>query len=449
MAPWTQAPDPTTPNVWTGRCDATDTLTPATPATPNDFSAQDDIAILEGWEMPETYMNLGDQSIWNTDGGITGSPFARSTTVRSGGVTAQYSLQVSISPTVGGSLRTSLKPSVARNFQYARAYIYISSFTNTNGSARDFHMLGWTDSTGHRSTGGLRFPAGAGSAPRLLVGSPLLGLSTIGTVDLSTLTWYRFELVTERVSGGGFGQVNTLKVYLGDTATLVESLVLSTSGVAMGGFFFQGLPGTANTGNALVVLFDDVRAYTRHPSIPVSAVGGPLAGAGGVWMMYPKAASLSEWTPLSGTNFSNVDEFPLVVFDDDTSYISSAGALALIDTYTLNFYPNTIPASGLIKAVNVRARLKKVSGASSPTVSALYVDGNAVIYTGATGTVSDTSAYRNYPGAASQTNIYLEYATGLDTDLKDLQKIGIKRLVGVPTETIRCTSVWGYMDIQP
>jgi hypothetical protein len=64
-----------------------------------------------------------------------------------------------------------------------------------------------------------------------------------------------------------------------------------------------------------------------------------------VQCLFPDGAGASSgWTPLSGTNFSNVDDS---VPDNDTTYVST-GAAGTIDTYSMQ---NLAATTGSVKAV--------------------------------------------------------------------------------------------------
>lgn len=103
-----------------------------------------------------------------------------------------------------------------------------------------------------------------------------------------------------------------------------------------------------------------------------------------VQTLYPNAAgNNSQWTPLSGDNYTNVDES---VSDNDTSYVyaSSAGT---IDTYE---YDSMTAVSGVVHGIqhNIWAR-KAMSGSVSV---APVTRPNATDYTGESQTVASTYA---------------------------------------------------------
>jgi hypothetical protein len=434
-----QASDPVNDNDWEGACDQTDLTVDTEPPQLPDNTLEDDVIFLEGWEMDDDYVDGTTVGSW-TRQMFGGTPFSISTNIRNAGVTAQNSLKCVCDSSNGGFLRSNYKVT-GRTAQYLRVYVQVESFTNTNGSARYVNFMGWTDATGHRSHVAFLFPATLASTPRFAIGQNVLtgGVFVDGTTPLVLGTWYRIELITERITTG---QTSTAKIYLGDTSTLFETLTVTTGGNALGGFAFAGCDAT-HSGNAITSYQDDIRCETSTPTVPAAAIVAPLYGAGGVFPIYPFAASLSAWTPLSSTNFSNVDEFPLV-FDDDTTYISSTGTAQLRDTYVIRPY-DTVP-TGLVKAVDIRTRTKNVSGTSA-NLRAIYVDFDATVNLGPQTTAS-TGSYTQYPREGSVPHLYLIYPNGVSTVLVNNQKIGIQRDASGPTSEARATAIWGYMDIQ-
>lgn len=437
--PWTQATDPSG-DVWTGRCNQLDRLTMQEPQEPADFDSSyvTDVHLMDGFEYPVAIYNGSNEALW--DATVEGAGGASIVAARSTTLTAGNALQIA-STTVDGLTLQNFDSGTTPTFQYYRIYFKIVSFTNTNGSERTYNIGGWTDNTGHRSTIVIVLPALAGSNPKIGVGQNQSGSpTTVGTVSLSTGTWYRGELTTESLSGGG-GMTSMVKLYLGDTTTLVDSVSINSVSLAMGGYPFIAVA-SSNTGNAITVAFDDLRVQSSHRTEAAAATGLPLYGPGGIWNMYPSSESTSEWTPLTGTdNSAMVDEFPAAVFDDDTTYNTSAGTSALIDTYGVSFFPSgTFPsASMFIKAVSTRIRYKNPSG-SSPTVNAVYVDPSEVTFLGSDAVMSGS----NYEVLSYS---FLIYPTGQPVEFANLQGVGIKRVAGAFSTTIRCTSCWGLMDI--
>ena len=102
------------------------------------------------------------------------------------------------------------------------------------------------------------------------------------------------------------------------------------------------------------------------------------------------AGTFSQWTPLSGTNASNIDETPP---NDDTDYVQASSS-GLKDTYA--FGGSIVPSTDTSPLmVNVKARLKNAD-AGSINVQGVAYNGSA---TGTATTKQALSAYQmnHYP----------------------------------------------------
>jgi len=435
--PWTQASNPVNTNQWLGDCSQLDLFTVTVPVQPGDsgftpVSAYDtnNIHFMDGFEYPSAYYTT-DGSLW--DG--VGSPATNgsiSTDVRDTALTAGHSLQIVSTASAGVYYGHPTKP-LSPTYQYLRVYVKVVSATNANGSLRAYTICGWNDNTGFRSTAKIVFPAAGGtSALKFGVEHPVFSAQTTGTANITIGTWYRIELITERTSTS---YTTTANIYVGDSSTVFDTIAVSGSGVAMGGFPFIACESGA-AGNALTLRFDDLRVQTALDTIPTAAVNSPKFGPGGIWALYPSGVNTTEWTPLSGTNWSNVDEFPLATFDDDTSYISDANTTSKTDIYDVSVTPNTLPNHMYIKAAMVRARYKNTAG--TPSVRTVYQDGLGTNYLGSQDVAGGTYESSSYS--------FLMYPTGLPTELVGVQGIGINHVASAAS-TVRCTSSWGLIDV--
>ena len=446
--PWSVAAEPT--GTWTGNCNQLDLheLIPEVPVDPGDFevvSAYDegDLHVLEGFELPDAAVAEGATSVYSVAKEV-GSTYgiSLSTTNRGSTITGGHSLRIVSDTTHSGTLSMG-KGFLSPSYQYFRVYVYVESYTNGNGSLRLSRVGGWVDSTGYRSAINFVFPAAGGLKWGISNDVPGVEGGATGTTSISIETWYRLELVTE--SGSGLGMQHTLYVYLDDTDTLVETLTFSSVGIAAGGFAGVGT-GTTNTGNAITYLVDDVRIQTSHATLAAFAAG-PVYGPGGIWMMYPTSGTTeeTEWTPLSGSNYANVDDLPTAAPDDDTSYVGSSGAVELNDVYRVAFHPDTVPDAKYIKAVYVNCRSKNVSGSAATTYT-LYRDVLETFYAGKASEY-DSGSYITWPGSSLGPYLFMQYTTGLRTELKAEQRIGVRRPTGSATSASRVTTVWGAMDV--
>ena len=103
-----------------------------------------------------------------------------------------------------------------------------------------------------------------------------------------------------------------------------------------------------------------------------------------VQVTVPAANSAVQWTPLAGSNFSEVNELPV---DGDTSYVytSTAGQQ---DLYTVGSLTGT-PSS--IKAVQIRTCMRKTD--ASAHTAASVISSSATVQQGATQSLSSTYQY--------------------------------------------------------
>lgn len=448
MTTWTQASDPVNTNQWSGNCNNLDLFIPTIPETPIGWelnSSGTDAFVLEGFEYPIEYYNGTSTSIWAYGGvGVTN---ALSTDVRSTTDTGGHCLQTNVSTTVNNYLVSNYKPTGVvpagtSRVGYFRLYFKITAWNNIGGFNRTAWLYGWTDSSGVRSAAELVWPSGVGALPKLAVGCGVPGLSgeTFGTQTYSLDTWYRLELLTEQTT---IGQFNTLRSFLGDSNTIIETIQYHSGGGASGGFFFMGpLAVSGGVGNSATILLDDVRIQDGYQTTPDTAQLTLFKGAGGIWCMYPKNNSAVEWTPLSGNNYTNVDEFPVLAWDDGTTYVGATGSSELTDVYGVKFYPEAnfpTTATKSIKAVQTRFASATISG-TTREIEALYGDVFGTLWVGNHATPTG-STYK----AGGFT--FLEYSDPLPCPFAPEQALGINFTASGVATSMRVTSVWGLMDI--
>lgn len=444
------------PNTWSssggcsvvgGAAQCTPSAVVITPPTvPNDTALATDLLFLEGFEVPDSYVTAaGANAMFTMFFAGTGTA-AISATTRGASVTAGKSIALNAPSASTANLQWNYK-NTSSTRAYMRGYFKIETLTNGNGSARDVNILGFTDSTGHRGTLMLRLPANPLDPVKFGARVGIVTIATTtGTVSVSTGTWYRVELVMERITTGTTVNVN---LYSGDSTSLLETITATTTEATSPSFAFIQADTAAS--NVLNLLFDDIRVQTATPAIPAAATNLPLYGPGGVWMSYPSGAGLSQWTPASGTNFSNVDEFPLAAFDDDTSYVRTAADTGAVqyDSYTVT-YTSSVPGGKTITAVQVRIRQRTEGGASSnPVTACTFTNADGTVYPGSTvNAVSGT--YINFPITPLQvSNLFMIFATPIASDYSSQFKIGFQRAAGASTRPVRMTSCWGYVDVKP
>jgi hypothetical protein len=117
--------------------------------------------------------------------------------------------------------------------------------------------------------------------------------------------------------------------------------------------------------------------------------------------LYPSGAGdLTNWIPLSSTNWSNVDETG--TNDDDTSYVSWTGTTATNDLYNLINDSGNFLATATIEKIDIIAYSKYVSAGSAgstpsaPTLNILIKPTGYSVVTGSNYTV--TTAYVPFTG---------------------------------------------------
>ena len=178
------------------------------------------------------------------------------------------------------------------------------------------------------------------------------------TTPLSVNTEYNVELQTTIADSGGVG---ILKVD-GVTDSVINSSSLDTRnagnassdgitflGSAVNGLWLKDIYINDNSGGVDDTFWGPVTVATLTPS----ADGG--GGGGGT----------NDWTPLSSTNVSNVDD---ATPDDDTTY-NATSTNGDIDTYTMT---NTGYASGTVKGVEWVADVRRTDSSATARVAPVY-----------------------------------------------------------------------------
>ena len=141
-------------------------------------------------------------------------------------------------------------------------------------------------------------------------------------------TWYYVEVVIPYSSSCAVGSI---QLWINGTKVSTNSATFNTTSNGSNNWQLQ-LGDGVNNGQAF---FDDV-----YVADEATGQQGPF-GDSRVCTLYPGAAgSYTQWTPLSGTNFSNVNQ---AVEDGNTSYVKTA-TVGNRDSYLLGSLPST-PAS--------------------------------------------------------------------------------------------------------
>jgi hypothetical protein len=160
--------------------------------------------------------------------------------------------------------------------------------------------------------------------------------------------------------------------------------VLNQTGIAMNSATCQSFNIGNNTNNADWV--DDL--YILNPASESAPYNNPL-GACRVQTLYPAADSAVQWTPLSGTNFSNVDA---TQFNGGSSY-NHASTLNDTDDFTVNgLYSN--PAT--IFGVGVTGAFENDTNTDTATIAVRFNG------TSASGVVTPSNASYAYNQAITE-----------------------------------------------
>lgn len=269
-----------------------------------------------------------------------------------GGSTPTYSTSTRGSTLTGGTcIKTTLasdgviKKSVSNfgSVLYFRVYFKIDDVVATANGV-DIPFLGF--SNGGIGIAGFFIRVSAG--PTFKISYRAINHAvTITSTALSTGTWYRVEGEITN-TGAGENHILTADLYLGDSTSSLESMSDSgTNGVGIGTMDLG--PSSSPGGNDFHIYLDDVGLNSTE-----------RLGPGGIWMATPNSDSSVGWTPLSGTNFSNVDDLPGSV-DDDTTY-NSASTAGLIDRFGFTYTSPAPPSTSAVVHTDVNSRFKLQSG---------------------------------------------------------------------------------------
>jgi hypothetical protein len=139
----------------------------------------------------------------------------------------------------------------------------------------------------------------------------------------------------------------------------------------------------ANTGSSN--FYDDIYICDSTGSFNNDFLGDVC-----VETIFPDGAGNSTtWTPLSGSNFSNVDE---IAVDDDTSYVSTATATN-VDTYT---YGNLSFANTVVKGLSVNVVNRKDDAGARTLAPVVRSGGTDYVGTTQSSFDSYTDAWQAY-----------------------------------------------------
>lgn len=250
----------------------------------------------------------------------------------------------------------------------------------------------WVDWMGD---GGIKFWT-VGGSPTHARGALLAAIPS-GTVMLNVQNHFRIKIKIHATTG-------TIDVWLNGVN------VLSASGLNTTSY------GESDVGS--------IKTYSANSSnvaggyfsnIAIGTAAGDISGVQRLRALFPTGAGAhSDWTPLSGSNYANVDE---TTPNDDTDYNSSA-TLGNIDTYAIDDMPSDTIG---ISAIAVTVRLKKTDANSLLLAAVLRIGGVDYVH----------ADHKGLPGGAY---VYLQWiwavspATGVAFTLAEVNAMeaGIK-----------------------
>jgi len=369
-----------------------------------------------GFELNSTTANVEFTSV------STGSPSIQTSVVRTG----TYAGRSNPTANIGYFLYT-FSSSTTSAVIYARAYIRFASFP-----AADTDIIALQDSGGTGSLH-LRF-INATSKLRLRDN----GSVTIGSdsAALSLNTWYRVEVMQ------------------GDTATTMKASLdgtefASSTGVTAANVnpINQLRVGIQNSTTADMFM-DDIAVNDDTGSVQT---GYP--GDGSIVHLRPSAAGDNTgWTPLSGSNFANVQE---VTPNDATDGVRAATAPHL-DDYNIDDPSGTLDSNATVNVIQVGVRYDGGSAtqANNPKFKVRFkassggtVSESAEIQPAATAYVTNANAApRNYPLTLYQNP---DTTTITSTTLTSSQ-IGVNlSTTGDGTNVSRVSTIWALVDYTP
>lgn len=408
--PWTPAPNPT--GTWTGNCSQSDlslaTLVPTLTPTSG-------VYLLEGFEDNSDLTNF-----WS----ITTSGMTYSTVVRSGGVTDKYSLLVPMDGTTRSFNRT-LAPWPTSSLYNRVIFKYESlSQTSSIGEAGENHaIISMRDGGVGYHSAGVNFST-VSSVMKLFasVGSTI----TRGTVVLSPSTWYRLILQT---TGTGAAKTTVATLYLADSSTVIETITVSDTTVASPPATINW--GTFTAGNMRYNLYlDDL--CVRNDQSP---------GIGGIWLAKANFDHIVGFTPLSGTNYSNIDDFPGAYSGADYNYTSGTN---IIDRFSWT-WANTTPGTSLrIYHSDLQGLAITPSSSASGRLLLRTPLSNYVASTVSVGTT--LTKFVSGLDSSVARNIFQAWNGLINQEAKDNFKYGYERVSG--SDALRFTAVWMQFDMR-
>ncbi len=233
---------------------------------------------------------------------------------------------------------------------YARCYVRFAAFPSI-----EVRCLAWLNSTSISGTAIAWITVDSGGALKLYDEDGQVG---VGTVTLSTGTWYRLEMLFNRAVNPGVADVLTARVDGVDFATAADRVLSAgVRSVVVG----LNLGAEANTAGDMFLA-----DFALNDSTGASQTSWP--GDGRVGELAPSAAGdNTTWTiggsAAAATNWQSVNE---ITGDDGVTFVSS-NTLNQIDDYTLTDTHADMGASDTVSVVHVFPKFNGAGASANAT----------------------------------------------------------------------------------
>lgn len=225
----------------------------------------------------------------------------------------------------------------------------------------------------------------------LRLNNAISATNTDGATVLANDTWYRIEfrhLIAESPSGE-----LEMRLYLGDSTTALDTLTITgedTRPTDIGNFrFAKGTTGPAG----VTFSYDDIAINDDSGTFQNS-----WCGPGKIAMLVPNTEVTIGFTPLSGTDNSDmVNDLPGAP-DDDTSYNTTATD-ATVDRLGLTALPAEVTADATITLADVYGRMRGDGTTGTRTARVKIWDEGGTLTNGPDSNLIDNTAYRIFTTA--------------------------------------------------
>lgn len=169
-----------------------------------------------------------------------------------------------------------------------------------------------------------------------------IGVTAVPVITAEAYTHIEAMVTIDNSAGEVEVRVNGITVLALTGVDTAQTANIETSQVAIGKRF-----GSFNDTGITAMYIDDIFCYDDNGSFNNTFIGDRR-----VLTLFPNAdTAAADWTPLSGTGFSNIDEADP---DDDTSYISAASGASpgLVSEFDMENLPAGVSSVSAVVLVN-------------------------------------------------------------------------------------------------